>query len=213
MILTLSFQNLFYKREKYMNKNFILPETEKALNIIIAKISLFFNISILCFYVFYAAYSLLRIFFMKEYFVPNIILSVISCCILALSLLEFFNKVKFNRNIHLFFEVLKRLVPLFIFILAFISLFSSYDKLLPYKVLATMFCGLGLILSALNDIFKVTIPVWTKEILESFKADIEILGLAKRSLNQLKEEVKATLKKSNADNLFYTFFKRSGENE
>ena len=53
-----------------------------------------------------------------------------------------------------------------------------------------MLCGVGVILSIVGDIFNATIPAWTQIVLDSFKSDIEISGLAERSLDQLKEELK-----------------------
>jgi hypothetical protein len=205
-----------------MENNFVLPETEKTLNLIIAKIKRFFEISALSFSGFYALYTVFRIFLMPQYLVLNIILCIVSWGIFILTALEFFKKEKESRKVkpesepvsenekivsqsqtlsyensakvkrilNIVFEVLKRLVWILIFILTFVSLFSSYNELLPYKVLFTMFCGVGIILSAAGDIFNATFPAWTQMVLNSFKSDIEISGLAERSMKQLKEEFK-----------------------
>lgn len=173
-----------------MDKNFVLPETEKSLNMIIAKITRFFDISSVCISGFYAAYTIFRIFFMPNFFILNLILSVVSWAIFVLVLLEFFKKIHFNHIFHLIFEITRRVIISLIFVIVFISLFSSFNELLPYKVLFTMFCGVGLIISIMGDIFNATIPAWTKTVLDSFKSDIELSGLAERSLDQLKEELK-----------------------
>lgn len=173
-----------------MDNNFVLPETEKSLNLIISKIKRSFDISFLCFSGLYAAYTVFRIIFMKEYFVLNIILCAVAWGIFIINALEFFKKIRFNHTLHLVFSILKRVICIFIFIISFINLFSSSDKILPYKILFTMFCGVGLIISVIGDIFSATIPVWTQTILTSFKSDIEISGLAERSFDHLKEEIK-----------------------
>ncbi len=177
-------------KEIAVDNNFVLPETEKSLNLIISKIKLFFEIISLCFTGFYAAYTVFRIFFMPDYLIPNIMLSVISWTIFTLTLLEFLKKIHFRHTVHLVFEICKRTVCVIIFILVFISLFSARNEILPYKILFAMFCGAGIILSFIGDIFNATVPAWTQTVLDSFKSDIEISGLAERSLDQLKEELK-----------------------
>ena len=173
-----------------MDNNFVLPETEKSLNLIISKIKRSFDISFLCFSGLYAAYTVFRIIFMKEYFVLNIILCAVAWGIFIINALEFFKKIRFNHTLHFVFSILKRVICIFIFIISFINLFSSSDKILPYKILFTMFCGVGLIISVIGDIFSATIPVWTQTILTSFKSDIELSGLAERSFDHLKVEIK-----------------------
>ena len=173
-----------------MADNFVLPETEKALNLIISKIKRSFEVSSLCFSGFYAVYTVFRMIFKPNYLIPNIILSVVSWAIFVMTLVEFIRKIHFKRALHLTFGFIRRAVCIFIFLLVFISLFSSYNEMLPYKVLITMFCGVGLIISIIGDIFNATIPVWIQLVLNAFKADIEISGLAERSLDQLKAELK-----------------------
>lgn len=173
-----------------MDKNFVLPKTEKSINLIIEKITRFFDISYICFAGLYGAYTIFRIFFMNHYFVLNVILATVSCTIFALALIEFLKKITLKRIVHIVFEILKRLLCLTVFVLSFKSLFSVNNELLPYNVLFTLFCGLGAIISIFGDIFRATIPAWSQIILDSFKSDIELSGLAARSFEQLKEELK-----------------------
>lgn len=173
-----------------MDNNFILPETEKSLNLIISKIQRFFEIVSVVFSVFYAAYTVCRIIFLEKYLVLNIVLSVIAWGIVVINFLEFFKKIQFAQKLHLVIEIIKRTVIVLIFVLTFISLFSAYNELLPYRVLVTMLCGVGIIISIIGDVFNATIPAWTQIVLDSFKSDIEISGLAERSFDQLKEELK-----------------------
>lgn len=173
-----------------MDNNFVLPETEKSLNLIISKISRFFDISSVCFSGYYAVYTIFRFIFIPQYLFLNVCLAVISWSIFLIALLEFIKKIRFNHTIHLIFEILKRIVCLLIFVLIFISLFTSMNEMLPYKVLFTMFSGIGIIISIAGDIFNATIPKWTQTVLNSFKSDIEISGLTERSLDQFKEELK-----------------------
>ena len=208
-----------------MDNNFVLPETEKSLNLIIDKIKRFFDISSLCFTGFYALYTIFRIILLSKYLIPNIVLSVISWTIFTITILEFFNKIHFNKTVHLIFEILKRITCIFIFVLVFISLFASFNELLPYKILFVMFCGVGVILSVIGDIFNATFPAWTQIVLDSFKSDIEISGLAARSLDQFKEELKKDEFKeklasgaiyagsSIVRNVFKNFFKNKDDHE
>lgn len=209
----------------FVDKNFVLPETEKALSLIIKKIKCFFDICSVCFSGFYAICTLLSVFFVDKWLIPKIILSAITCIIFIISLLEFFKKNTFNRLIHLFFGSIKRIISILIFILVFINTFSSFDDFLPYKVLFTLFCGVGLIISLVGDIFNVTFPVWTKTVLDSFKTDIELSGLAARSIEQFKEELKKNDFKeklttsalyagsSIVRNVFKKFFKNKDDNK
>ncbi len=183
------------------DENFILPKTERSVSRIISGITRFFEISSLCYGGVYTGYTVCRIIFMRNYLVQNIFLCAFSCILYGFSLFEFIRGTSVNRFLKFYVGIARRLVCVAITFAVFISLFKVYDTLMPWRILFALFCGTGLIMSCIGDVFNATVPGWTEEILGSFKSDIEISGLASRSLVQIKDAVAGNdeLKKKSAE--------------
>ena len=167
-------------------ENFLLPKTENSVNRIIKSISKFFEITSLSFSVIYVVYTVARIFLMRNMIILNILFAVLTVVLTGMYFLESFSKMNINSRIKLILTISRRLVCCIITVVVFLSLFQETD-LMPYRILFALFCGIGLFMTIIGDLFNATIPKWTNEILSSFKEDIDISGLTARSFGQFKE--------------------------
>lgn len=167
-------------------ENFLLPKTENSVNRIIKSISKFFEITSLSFSVIYVVYTVARIFLMRNMIILNILFAVLTVVLTGMYFLESFSKMNINSRIKLILTISRRLVCCIITVVVFLSLFQETD-LMPYRILFALFCGIGLFMTIIGDLFNATIPKWANEILSSFKEDIDISGLTARSFGQFKE--------------------------
>lgn len=167
-------------------ENFLLPKTENSVNRIIKSISNFFEITSLSFSVIYVVYTVARIFLMRNMIILNILFAVLTVVLTGMYFLESFSKMNINSRIKLILTISRRLVCCIITGVVFLSLFQETD-LMPYRILFALFCGIGLFMTIIGDLFNATIPKWANEILSSFKEDIDISGLTARSFGQFKE--------------------------
>lgn len=167
-------------------ENFLLPKTENSVNRIIKNISKFFEITSLSFSVIYVVYTVARIFLMRNMIILNILFAVLTVVLTGMYFLESFSKMNINSRIKLILTISRRLVCCIITGVVFLSLFQETD-LMPYRILFALFCGIGLFMTIIGDLFNATIPKWANEILSSFKEDIDISGLTARSFGQFKE--------------------------
>lgn len=167
-------------------ENFLLPKTENSVNRIIKSISKFFEITSLSFSVIYVVYTVARIFLMRNMIILNILFAVLTVVLTGMYFLESFSKMNINSRIKLILTISRRLVCCIITGVVFLSLFQETD-LMPYRILFALFCGIGLFMTIIGDLFNATIPKWANEILSSFKEDIDISGLTARSFGQFKE--------------------------
>lgn len=167
-------------------ENFLLPKTENTVNRIIKSISKFFEITSLSFSVIYVVYTVARIFLMRNMIILNILFAVLTVVLTGMYFLESFSKMNINSRIKLILTISRRLVCCIITGVVFLSLFQETD-LMPYRILFALFCGIGLFMTIIGDLFNATIPKWANEILSSFKEDIDISGLTARSFGQFKE--------------------------
>ena len=168
------------------NENFLLPKTENSVNRIIKSISKFFELTSLSFSVIYVVYTVARIFLMRNMIILNILFAVLTVVLTGMYFLESFSKMNINSRIKLILTISRRLVCCIITGVVFLSLFQETD-LMPYRILFALFCGIGLFMTIIGDLFNATIPKWANEILSSFKEDIDISGLTARSFGQFKE--------------------------
>ena len=174
-------------RDSYMGKeNFLLPKTENSINRIIKYVSNFFEMTSLVFSVIYVVYTVARIFLMKNMIILNIFFAGLTVVLTGIYVLESFSKMNINSRIKLILTISRRLVCCIITGVVFLSLFQETD-LMPYRILFALFCGIGLFMTIIGDLFNATIPKWANEILSSFKEDIDISGLTARSFGQFKE--------------------------
>ena len=167
-------------------ENFLLPKTENSVNRIIKSISKFFEITSLSFSVIYVVYTVARIFLMGNMIILNIFFAGLTVVLTGMYFLESFSKMNIISRIKLILTISRRLVCCIITGVVFLSLFQETD-LMPYRILFALFCGIGLFMTIIGDLFNATIPKWTNEILSSFKEDIDISGLTARSFGQFKE--------------------------
>ena len=177
------------KRNSYMGKeNFLLPKTENSINRIIKNVSNFFEITSLVFSFIYVVYTVVRIFLMEKMIILNIFFAGLTVVLTGIYVLESFSKMNINSRIKLILTISRRLVCCIITGVVFLSLFQETD-LMPYRILFALFCGIGLFMTIIGDLFNATIPKWANEILSSFKEDIDISGLTARSFGQFKDAI------------------------
>lgn len=170
-------------------ENYILPKTERSVNRIIMSVSNFFEITSLCFSGVYVIYTVIRIFVMNNMLVLNLMLAGITTVLTGLYFFSVLSKKEINSRIKFVLAILRRLVCCMITGVIFMGLFKEIDSLMPYRILFALFCGIGLFMTIIGDIFNATVPKWANEILTSFKQDIDISGLASRSFGQIKDAV------------------------
>ena len=123
---------------------------------------------------------------MRNMIILNILFAVLTVVLTGMYFLESFSKMNINSRIKLILTISRRLVCCIITGVVFLSLFQETD-LMPYRILFALFCGIGLFMTIIGDLFNATIPKWANEILSSFKEDIDISGLTARSFGQFKE--------------------------
>lgn len=167
-------------------ENFLLPKTENSINRIIKNVSNFFEITSLVFSFIYVVYTVVRIFLMEKMIILNIFFAGLTVVLTGIYVLESFSKMKINSRVKHILTISRRLVCCIISGVVFLSLFQETD-LMPYRILFALFCGIGLFITIIGDLFNATIPKWANEILSSFKEDIDISGLTARSFGQFKE--------------------------
>ena len=178
------------KRNSYMGKeNFLLPKTENSINRIIKNVSNFFEITSLVFSFIYVVYTVVRIFLMEKMIILNIFFAGLTVVLTGIYVLESFSKMKINSRVKRILTISRRLVCCIITGVVFLSLFQETDILMPYRILFALFCGIGLFMTIIGDLFNATIPKWANEILSSFKEDIDISGLTARSFGQFKDAI------------------------
>lgn len=170
-------------------ENFLLPKTENSINRIIKNVSNFFEITSLIFSFIYVVYTVVRIFLMEKMIILNIFFAGLTVFLTGIYVLESFSKMKINSRVKRILTISRRLVCCIITGVVFLSLFQETDILMPYRILFALFCGIGLFMTIIGDLFNATIPKWANEILSSFKEDIDISGLTARSFGQFKDAI------------------------
>lgn len=168
------------------DENFILPETEKAINAIIGEFQIFFYASRLVLQVVYLVYLGFRIWFRDQLFVPSVVMLAI-CIVQLFFLLGGIKKRRMNPVFAWTFRISRRIVSLSIAAIIFFDVFIAKDIISRWQgIIAVLIC-LGWILSLSGDVFEMTVPRYARMILDSFKRDIEISSLASRSFDRVKK--------------------------
>lgn len=177
----------YVKNENNREENFILPETEKAINGIIAEIGRTFSLSRVLLQIVYIAYLAMRTFYMERFFAFNVVLLTI--CILQL--LFFFadlnGKKRISGKVDLPFRIAKRLVSLAVAGIFFMDIFVLSETVQRWQAVSGVLICLGWIMAFIGDLFFATVPRYTRIILNSFKKDIEPTALVSRGLEKAKE--------------------------
>ena len=73
---------------------------------------------------------------------------------------------------------------------------GTSERVFAFEIIFTVLFLLGWTLAILGDVFNLTVPMWTEQILQSFKSDIEPSGLARRSIKKVEEASGKALKKA-----------------
>ena len=168
------------------SENYILPKTEDSVNRIINTISKFFETSALGFSFVYVIYTIVRIFIIPNMLILNLLFASFTLLLTGLFFYESLSCKKNREKIKLAFFILRRVVCCAITVVVFFDIFSGTTNLVPCNIIFALFCGFGLFITVLGDIFTAAVPRWAEEILTSFKADIDISGLASRSYGHFK---------------------------
>ena len=126
---------------------------------------------------------------MEKMIILNIFFAGLTVVLTGIYVLESFSKMKINSRVKRILTISRRLVCCIITGVVFLSLFQETDILMPYRILFALFCGIGLFMTIIGDLFNATIPKWANEILSSFKEDIDISGLTARSFGQFKDAI------------------------
>lgn len=169
------------------NANFILPETEKALNLIIGEICFFFSVCRFVLQIVYIAYLVLRIFFMDRFFIFTAVLAGICVVQLFVLMMELVKEKRVGARVNFSFRFAKRIVSLAVAVIVVIDIFVLSDSVKRWQGVSTILICLGWLLSFCGDLFSATVPRYVKMILSSFKQDIEPSALATRSLEKVKK--------------------------
>ena len=179
------------------NENFILPQTEATVQKIIGGAQAFFVWARMGLYALYFLWALIRVFVYAEFFKLNL---VIAAAAFALALFYFLENLLGVR----FLKIVWRLASLCMAVFLFKGLLDfaagkdsgTSERVFAFEIIFTVLFMLGWTLAILGDVFNLTVPMWTEQILQSFKSDIEPKGLARRSIKKVEEASGDALRKA-----------------
>lgn len=167
----------YVKNENNREENFILPETEKAINGIIAEIGRTFSLS----------RFFLQIVYMERLFAFNVVLLTICVLQLLFFFADLNGKKRISGKVDLPFRIAKRLVSLAVAGIFFADIFILSETVHRWQAVSGVLICLGWIMTFIGDLFFATVPRYTRIILNSFKKDIEPTALVSRGLEKAKE--------------------------
>ena len=166
--------------------NFILPETEKALNIIVEEIAFFFSVCRLVLQLVYIAYLLVRAFFLNQFFKITILLLAVCVFELIIMIVNMFGVCRnFAGSSSL--KILRRVISFVVALVVCMDIFVLSETIQRWQGISAVLICLGWILAFAGDLFNATVPRYIRMILKSFKKDIEPSALASRSFEKVKE--------------------------
>ncbi|MCI5830813.1 MAG: hypothetical protein UHY90_01415 [Treponema sp.] len=168
-------------------ENFILPETEKAINSIIEEFTRFFSTSRFVLQIVYIAYLVQRLVFLDYNFIFTLCLLGVCVVQFILFIVEIIRHKKLSKKIIGPFVYARRLVTLCVLVIVVMDIFGKNDAVYRWQAITAVFLCLGWILSLTGIIFSLTVPRYARMILTSFKKDIEPNALASRSFSKVKK--------------------------
>ena len=169
------------------NENFILPQTEATVQKIIGGAQAFFVWARMSLYALYFLWAFIRVFVSSLfYFLENLL------------------GVRFPKAASVALKIVWRLVSLCMAVFLFKGLLDfaagkdsgTSERVFAFEIIFTVLFMLGWTLAILGDVFNLTVPMWTEQILQSFKSDIEPKGLARRSIKKVEEASGDALRKA-----------------
>ncbi len=181
--------------------NFILPKTEEAVNRILKEISSFFSIVTLCVQGLYALYLGLRLILERDLFVITLILFVIALATFAVNLARRLLKKDFGPKLDKILHYTGLAVRFLMLVSIFYGIAVAPDRYSAWNMVSLMLMFPAWLLSVAGDIFCSVVPRWTTLILDNFKEDIEIRGLAGRSIEKVGEAAKEMLHDGGRDKI------------
>ena len=185
-------------------ENFILPKTEAAVQRIVAGAQTFFVFARMGLYALYFLWALCRIFIYKSRWELNAVIAGAAFALALFYFLEYILNVKFSKAASLALKIFWRLASLAMAAFLFKNLLDFAagkdrgwsERVFAFEIIFTVLFLLGWTLAILGDVFNLTVPVLTREILDSFKSDIEPRGLARRSIKKVEESSGRLIHKS-----------------
>ncbi|MCQ2240699.1 hypothetical protein [Treponema sp.] len=172
---------------KEPEENFILPQTEKAINQIIDEFSYFFAVCRFVLQVVYIVYLILRFIYLERFQVYT--MSLLGVCFIQFIflLVSLKRQKKLSRKIVRPVRFAKRLVSLAVAVIMALDIFGAQEVIQRWQAITGVLICLGWILSLAGDVFAATVPRYARMILTSFKKDIDPQALASRSISKVKE--------------------------
>ena len=168
-------------------ENFILPQTEKAINQIIDEFTYFFSICRFLLHVVYIVYLVLRFIYLDHY-------QIFTLCLLGVCLVQFGfllislkQQKKISARIVKPIRLAKRFVSFPVAAIVVLDIFVNQEVVYRWQAVTGVLICLGWILSLAGDVFAATVPRYAKMILTSFKKDIDPQALATRSFSKVKK--------------------------
>lgn len=186
------------------NENFILPQTEATVQKIIGGAQAFFVWARMGLYVLYFLWALIRVFVYAEFFRLSIVIATAAFALALFYFLENLLGVRFARAASVALKIVWRLASLCMAVFLFKGLLDfaagkdsgTSERVFAFEIIFTVLFMLGWTLAILGDVFNLTVPMWTEQILQSFKSDIEPKGLARRSIKKVEEASGDALRKA-----------------
>lgn len=174
-------------RKTAAQENFILPQTEKAINTIIGEFTFFFAVCRFVLQVVYIVYLILRAIYLEKYLIYTMVLLGICVIQFVFLLVSLYRQKKLSSAVVVPVRFAKRIVSFAVAGIVALDIFASSETIYRWQGIVAVLICLGWILSFAGDIFSATVPRYAKMILSSFKKDIEPQALASRSLEKVKE--------------------------
>lgn len=186
------------------NENFILPQTEATVQKIIGGAQAFFVWARMGLYALYFLWALIRVFVYAEFFRLNLVIAAAAFALALFYFLENLLGVRFPKAASVALKIVWRLASLCMAVFLFKGLLDfaagkdsgTSERVFAFEIIFTVLFMLGWTLAILGDVFNLTVPMWTEQILQSFKSDIEPKGLARRSIKKVEEASGDALRKA-----------------
>lgn len=170
-----------------VDKNFILPETEKVINQIIDEFTYFFFVCRFVLQFVYIIYLVLRFIYFDFYNIFTLVLLGICFIQFSFFIINIIKQKKINVRILKTIGFAKCLVSFSVAFIVAMDIFGHNETIYRWQAITCVLLCLGWILSFTGRIFASTVPRYADMILTSFKKDIDPHSLASRSLTKVKE--------------------------
>lgn len=176
----------------YKEPNFIFPRTETTVYQIISEIQKKVDTTRIVMGAVYLTYLILRAVFFSKVIILNLILLGFFIAQYILLILDIFSKFDLYK-VRKKLRRVKYIPSTMMIIIIVTDCLTNAVELLPLQYIMIVFMSVGIILLGLGDLILEFIPGYFERIMQSFKEDTELKGMASRGAAKLEQEIKEGL--------------------